>query len=521
MVASGRSARRYGSPALASNAVHFASDLAGSLAVLVGTILVATGRARRRRGRGPARRAARRRARAAAAVAVGAGADGSHVDRRRGAHPRRARRAARAARAAPRARPPRGRPPLRRPRRRRRARQGRRARRTRPPTRSRTSCASALGNADVVVHVEPVAPEGGLRERATAAAARVPEVREVHNVRVMRVGDALRAVAARQAPARPQPRRGARRDRAARDRGHGAVPELRSVHTHIEPLSRTDWASAPPAGDTAVERAAVEETVRGITGSLPGVGALPRRRARPRRARHDHAAGRPAAAVGPPPRRADRGGGARALPGPRGRDRAHGARPARPQRRLIAADERDREQHAGVAEVARDQQDQADDEADADRGQPRDAVERHAVRILRHADAACPDARRWRSTTCTSSPPTSAPASCSTRAARCSPGPAALAEPARALLAAAATPPSSRRGAPTASSTPSARRATPRSRSAAASRIGRRRAAQDLRAALAALDGRAGAPRPRAVPAPAETRRRTPDEAVAAGRRRR
>ena len=57
MVASGRSARRYGSPALAANAVHFASDLAGSLAVLAGTILVATGDAGRRRDRGPARRA--------------------------------------------------------------------------------------------------------------------------------------------------------------------------------------------------------------------------------------------------------------------------------------------------------------------------------------------------------------------------------------------------------------------------------------------------------------------------------
>src|SRR5918992_1033206 len=32
MVASGRSARRYGSPALAANAIHFASDLAGSRA---------------------------------------------------------------------------------------------------------------------------------------------------------------------------------------------------------------------------------------------------------------------------------------------------------------------------------------------------------------------------------------------------------------------------------------------------------------------------------------------------------
>ena len=48
-----------------------------------------------------------------------------------------------------------------------------------------------------------------------------------------------------------------------------AVPDLTDVHTHIEPLSRTDWASAPPADDTARERAAVEETVRGITGTLP------------------------------------------------------------------------------------------------------------------------------------------------------------------------------------------------------------------------------------------------------------
>jgi cation diffusion facilitator family transporter len=43
VIASERSARRYGSPALAANAVHFASDLAGSLAVLVGLILVASG----------------------------------------------------------------------------------------------------------------------------------------------------------------------------------------------------------------------------------------------------------------------------------------------------------------------------------------------------------------------------------------------------------------------------------------------------------------------------------------------
>ena len=48
-----------------------------------------------------------------------------------------------------------------------------------------------------------------------------------------------------------------------------AVPDVADVHTHIEPLARTDWASAPPGVSTAVERAAVEEAVRGITGAAP------------------------------------------------------------------------------------------------------------------------------------------------------------------------------------------------------------------------------------------------------------
>ena len=128
---------------------------------------------------------------------------------------------------------------------------------------------AALGNADVVVHVEPVAPEGGLRERATAAAAAVPEVREVHNVRVMRVGSAYEVSLHVKLPRELSLAEAhdviERLERAVR----AAVPELRSVHTHIEPLSRTDWASAPPPDVTATEHAAVEETVRGITGTKP------------------------------------------------------------------------------------------------------------------------------------------------------------------------------------------------------------------------------------------------------------
>ena len=47
------------------------------------------------------------------------------------------------------------------------------------------------------------------------------------------------------------------------------VPELRTIHTHIEPLARTDWASAPTSDDTAVERAAIESAVRRYTGATP------------------------------------------------------------------------------------------------------------------------------------------------------------------------------------------------------------------------------------------------------------
>jgi cation diffusion facilitator family transporter len=127
----------------------------------------------------------------------------------------------------------------------------------------------ALGGADVVVHVEPSEPEGGIRERATAAAFAIPEVREVHNVRVMRLPEghelSLHVKLSRE---------------LSLDDAHGAVerleeriraevPELKMVHTHIEPLARTDWASAPTSDDTAVERAAVESAVKRYTGTAP------------------------------------------------------------------------------------------------------------------------------------------------------------------------------------------------------------------------------------------------------------
>jgi cation diffusion facilitator family transporter len=267
-VASGRSARRYGSPALAANAVHFASDLAGSLAVLAGTILVATGT--------PAGDAVAGVLVALLVIALALRLMWQSVEVLMDRTSVDAQERIRAALAG-----------LREPLELRRIRVRHAAGRhfadlvvgVAPDKGVVQAHATAdaieelvrqaLGNADVVVHVEPVAPEGGLRERATAAAAALPEVREVHNVRVMRVGSAYEVSLHVKLPRELSLAEAHDVIERLEAAVHAAVPELQSVHTHIEPLSRTDWASAPPAETTAVERAAVEEAVRGITGSLP------------------------------------------------------------------------------------------------------------------------------------------------------------------------------------------------------------------------------------------------------------
>lgn len=126
--------------------------------------------------------------------------------------------------------------------------------------------AAELPGADVVVHVEPRAVEGDLRERATVAALSVPDVREIHNVRVMQVDSGYELSLHVKLP------RGlslADAHETVEDLETAvarAVPELRMVHTHIEPLARTDWASKPSRDEVAEEREAIEEVVRRYTG---------------------------------------------------------------------------------------------------------------------------------------------------------------------------------------------------------------------------------------------------------------
>jgi cation diffusion facilitator family transporter len=266
-LASARAARRFESAALASNALHFASDLAGSVAVFIGLVLVRAGQPKADAIAAlfvavlvviAAVRLARRsidvlmdRASAEAEEKVRSALDGLPMEVRR----------VRVRHAAGHdfvdlviAVPPDvgvG-----------------QAHATADEVED--AIHDALGRADVVVHVEPGAPEGTLRERVTAAALAVPDVRELHNVRVIHSGGAYELSLHVKLPP------GLALEAAHAVVGRleeailAAVPELTHVHTHMEPLSDTDWASEPSRSEVADQIAVIEEVVRRYTGDGPG-----------------------------------------------------------------------------------------------------------------------------------------------------------------------------------------------------------------------------------------------------------
>ena len=126
----------------------------------------------------------------------------------------------------------------------------------------------ALPEADVVVHVEP-ADEVALRERAQAAAMGVPRVREIHNVRVVTVGPTTQASLHLKLPG------GLTLDEAHRIASEvefavvQAVPEIDSVQTHLEPLGEAGEGRSPAEADVEHDRSTVERIVRERTGEPP------------------------------------------------------------------------------------------------------------------------------------------------------------------------------------------------------------------------------------------------------------
>jgi cation diffusion facilitator family transporter len=258
-----RGSRRYASPALQANALHFGSDFAGSIAVLIGLIFTAAGF--------PGADSLAALFVAVLVLLAAARLMRSNVDVLMDRSPADADAAARAA--IGRVEPP---VELRRLRLRRSAGrhfadvvigvppgaavgQGHAA-----ADRVERAVQDALPETDVVVHVEPRVEEA-LRERVHAAALGVPRVREVHNVRVVTVDGGIEVGLHIKLPGELS----LDDAHAVASEVEGAIsatlPNVVAVQTHLEPLreAAAGRRSAPP------DEEALVAIVRDLTGEPP------------------------------------------------------------------------------------------------------------------------------------------------------------------------------------------------------------------------------------------------------------
>ncbi len=127
----------------------------------------------------------------------------------------------------------------------------------------------ALPESDVVVHVEPATGEADLRERIQAAAMGVPRVREVHNVTAVETGDGTTVSLHLKLPGE-----------LSLEDAHAVaseveraiveeVPEVTSVRTHLEPLAEAAAGREPTLSDIAGDQETVARIVREATTRPP------------------------------------------------------------------------------------------------------------------------------------------------------------------------------------------------------------------------------------------------------------
>ena len=125
-----------------------------------------------------------------------------------------------------------------------------------------------LARSDVVVHVEP-REEAAIRERAHAAALGVPSVREVHDVTVLEVGGRTEVSLHLKLPG-DLPLDEAHAVASAVERAiSDALPDVMAVQTHLEPLVEAGEGVHPADLDVAAVRAAVTRAVEQATGAAP------------------------------------------------------------------------------------------------------------------------------------------------------------------------------------------------------------------------------------------------------------
>ena len=128
---------------------------------------------------------------------------------------------------------------------------------------------SALPEADVVVHVEPMESDAAVRERALAAALGVPRVREVHNVSVLAVGSGNELSLHLKLPGDLSLEEAHEVAEQVERAILEAVPEISAVQTHLEPLAEETPGRRPPAAAVATDRETVARIVRDATGADP------------------------------------------------------------------------------------------------------------------------------------------------------------------------------------------------------------------------------------------------------------
>ncbi|QEC49941.1 cation-efflux pump [Baekduia soli] len=268
MVLSHRAAVRHGSPALAANALHFASDMIGTIAVLIGLVLTRSGT--------PSADSIAALAVAVLVVTAAVRLMRRNVDVLMDRTPEEAEAAARAAIAM-------AEPTI--------ELRGLRVRQAagrhfvevtvgyRPDATLGQGHAvadavedavqRALPDSDVVVHVEPGASEGDLRGRASAAALTVRGVREVHDVRVADVGGRPELSLHLKLPADLDLGVAHEIANAVEREIFAAVPEAADVHTHIEPLSEEAAEREARRSDVQAEERTVRSVVLEVTGVAP------------------------------------------------------------------------------------------------------------------------------------------------------------------------------------------------------------------------------------------------------------
>jgi cation diffusion facilitator family transporter len=122
----------------------------------------------------------------------------------------------------------------------------------------------ALPESDVVVHVEPHEGEAAVRERVRAAAMSVPGVREIHNLSVLELDGRDEASLHLKLPG-DMPLEEAHEVAEQVEREiMRAVPEIAAVQTHIEPLTEP-----APGQEVAHDSREVERIVLEATGQPP------------------------------------------------------------------------------------------------------------------------------------------------------------------------------------------------------------------------------------------------------------